>query len=284
MPKSRRNQPRDNRTMRSRPMNRRLVLKLGGAALMMVGLAGYTAFSNVVEICEYTVPFQGLEEELRVLILTDAHLPSSYVSEESLKKVNHQFKPHLILILGDSVDQKGNETLLGYYRNLEASKGKFAILGNWEYWGNCDVESLKSHYASSGIKLLVNEVSSFSHSGSMVHLIGLDDFLGGQPNLELVREFNDGEPLIVMSHCPESFEYLPNFSLVALSGHTHGGQIAPLGLRLILPRGSGNYAQGWYEKGWRRLFVSRGIGNSVIPFRVGARPEISLLTFVPSKN
>ena len=140
-------------------MNRRFILKLGGAALMMVGLGGgYTAFSNVVEICEYTVTFQGLSEELRVLILTDAHLLSSYVSEESLKKVNHQFRPHLMLILGDSVDQKGNETLLSYYRNLEASKGKFAILGNWEYWGNCDVESLKSHYASSGIKLLVNEV------------------------------------------------------------------------------------------------------------------------------
>ena len=49
-----------------------------------------------------------------------------------------------------------------------------------------------------------------------------------------------------MSHCPDSFEYLPNFPLVALSGHTHGGQIAPFGLRLILPPGSGNYAQGWY--------------------------------------
>ncbi|MCK5075659.1 MAG: hypothetical protein KAR38_04750 [Calditrichia bacterium] len=62
-----------------------------------------------------------------------------------------------------------------------------------------------------------------------------------------------------------------------LSGHTHGGQITFFGLAPILPRGSGKYVSGWYEKEKIKLYVSRGIGTSVIPFRFMSLPEIVCL-------
>ena len=64
----------------------------------------------------------------------------------------------------------------------------------------------------------------------------------------------------------------------AFAGHTHGGQIAPFGVALVTPPGSGAYVKGWYGAGGQRLYVSRGLGNSDIPFRIGSPPELALLT------
>jgi predicted MPP superfamily phosphohydrolase len=59
-----------------------------------------------------------------------------------------------------------------------------------------------------------------------------------------------------------------------LSGHTHGGQIAPFGLAPFRPRGSGRYVSGWYRDAVPALYVSRGIGTSVIDARYRAVPEV----------
>jgi predicted MPP superfamily phosphohydrolase len=61
-----------------------------------------------------------------------------------------------------------------------------------------------------------------------------------------------------------------------LAGHTHGGQIAPLGVPLMRPRGSGRYVSGWYRDPAPPMYVSRGIGTSVIPARYRARPEVAV--------
>jgi hypothetical protein len=59
-----------------------------------------------------------------------------------------------------------------------------------------------------------------------------------------------------------------------LAGHTHGGQVAPFGLALTLPSGSGRYVAGWYRDAGPPMYVSRGIGTSLIPVRLGATPEL----------
>jgi hypothetical protein len=60
-----------------------------------------------------------------------------------------------------------------------------------------------------------------------------------------------------------------------LAGHTHGGQVAPFGIATVLPRGCGRYVAGWYREGGPPLFVSRGIGTSSLPVRIGASPELA---------
>jgi uncharacterized protein len=63
-----------------------------------------------------------------------------------------------------------------------------------------------------------------------------------------------------------------------LSGHTHGGQVAPFGLATILPRGCGRYVAGWYrDEGGPPMYVSRGIGTSLVPVRIGATPELVVI-------
>jgi len=64
-----------------------------------------------------------------------------------------------------------------------------------------------------------------------------------------------------------------------LSGHTHGGQVKLLGFIPYLPQGSGKYVSGWYLDQHKQLYVSKGIGTSILPIRFGARAEISIFNF-----
>jgi predicted MPP superfamily phosphohydrolase len=76
-----------------------------------------------------------------------------------------------------------------------------------------------------------------------------------------------GKPLDAV---PEAAQFM-----LGLSGHTHGGQIAVFGSPIMLPPGSGKYNSGLYATKYGPLYVSRGIGTSEIPLRIGARPEIA---------
>jgi uncharacterized protein len=62
---------------------------------------------------------------------------------------------------------------------------------------------------------------------------------------------------------------------VMLAGHTHGGQVALFGWAPLRPPGSGRYVQGWYRDAATSLYVSRGIGTSVVPARFCAAPEVA---------
>jgi predicted MPP superfamily phosphohydrolase len=61
--------------------------------------------------------------------------------------------------------------------------------------------------------------------------------------------------------------------------YTHGGQVSLLGIRPFMPPGCGDYVQGWYRERGPDLYVSRGIGTSILPIRIGARPEVPLFTY-----
>lgn len=65
---------------------------------------------------------------------------------------------------------------------------------------------------------------------------------------------------------------------LSVSGHTHGGQIAPFGWVLWRPPGSGRFVAGEYSTRFGRLYITRGIGTSLIPMRIGARPEVLFVT------
>ena len=87
---------------------------------------------------------------------------------------------------------------------------------------------------------------------------------------------------IVLTHCPEHRDIIVQQNQLKidfiLSGHTHGGHVNILGFAPFTPRGSGRYIGGWYKDQNPILYVSKGIGTSVIPFRFGARAEVAVFT------
>jgi predicted MPP superfamily phosphohydrolase len=100
---------------------------------------------------------------------------------------------------------------------------------------------------------------------------------------------------LLLAHCPEHRDRLedapspfegtapprmdPAGITMMLSGHTHGGQVRVLGWAPAVPKGSGRYLRGWFrDPGSVPLYVSRGIGTSMLPFRLGARPEVAVFS------
>jgi uncharacterized protein len=253
-------------------------------SLGVVGGAAYSVGSNTLDVAHLTHPAGSGRVPLRVALLTDMHAPHDWVTGQRLIADIQTFAPHLIAIAGDAVDERGNEPLVAYYAALEAPLGKFATLGNWEYQGLCDLHRLAREYDRAGVRLLINEHVRLDHQGTTLDLVGLDDERAGQPQYDLVATLppatDDGRALI-MSHCPITFDAIAPTArrpVTVLSGHTHGGQIAPFGVAIITPEGSGRYIHGWYRQGDHAMYVSRGLGNSGLPFRIGAHPELVLLT------
>ena len=78
-----------------------------------------------------------------MLFFSDQHLPHCFVTFRRLRDVAAAFRPHFVFIGGDTIEEAGNEGLVDDFAHIEAQIGKFAILGNWEYEGGCDLELLR---------------------------------------------------------------------------------------------------------------------------------------------
>lgn len=235
---------------------------------------------------------------LRVAQLTDLHLDSIGAHEERVAAAVAVQRPDLIVFTGDSIDDAARAGILGEFLDmLDGRTRKFAIVGNRERSGGIDVRELARVYAKRGCELLINDVADLRIGGRRVLITGLDDLIGGTP--DPARALVGSEPTpnhLLLAHCPAQRDAIrwervspvatagiaegPEVDLAPyrpqwmLAGHTHGGQIAPFGLAPFRPRGSGRYVSGWYRDTLPALYVSRGIGTSVIDARHRAVPEV----------
>jgi len=219
-------------------------------------------------------------DRLRIVQVSDLHVHGIGSLERQLLEQLHAAPADLIVITGDSIDQAGSlpqlDRLLGEFPR---SPRVLAILGNWEYRSGITPGQFARTYARHGIELLVNRSIELEHRGRSIRVTGLDDILDGSP--DAATAVGGGRPLdhhLVLAHCPITRDdvTLPpqHPASLVLSGHTHGGQVAPFGVATILPPGCGPYVSGWYRDGGPPLYVSRGIGTSMLPIRLGATPEL----------
>jgi predicted MPP superfamily phosphohydrolase len=74
------------------------------------------------------------------------------------------------------------------------------------------------------------------------------------------------------------FESIGHKTDLAFAGHSHGGQIRlPFIGALWTPEGTGKYDAGWFQEGKAKMYVSRGLGNLILPIRFNCKPEISFI-------
>jgi predicted MPP superfamily phosphohydrolase len=190
-------------------------------------------------------------------------------------------RPDLLLLGGDFVTTRAGyiDQLAPLLADIPAPLGKFAVFGNHDVRANLGV--LRRDLGAAGIRVLENEVVSLPEPHRDVSILGLDDPIWGQPEY---REMPQASVRIVLMHAPDGLITVGDrhFDL-ALCGHTHGGQIAIGGLKPYMPQGrlSRDFAAGLYRlgpDGERALIVSHGVGCSTVPIRLGARPQVHLLT------
>lgn len=224
-----------------------------------------------------TFHLPGVRNRYRIAVAADLHLPCFYSNPPQIVELLNKIRPDALILAGDVVHREGSEDLVSVFKEVRVAD-KFAVLGNWEYFGGIDLERLKAAYRSANIQLLVNQTALLHQ----LPIIGLDDYLFGKPDYTLVERSTDDKKIarLVISHCPGHFNKIcaaAGSPLLVISGHTHGGQIAPLGKAIMLPEGSGSRAYGRYRESEHELFVTRGIGTSGFPLRIGAPPEIAVL-------
>jgi predicted MPP superfamily phosphohydrolase len=238
-----------------------------------------------VELDRTTVAAPGKRPgpPLRIAFASDFHAgatTSRRILEAACSAIANE-KPDLLLLGGDFVTTRAGyiDHLAPLLAAIPAPLGKFGVFGNHDRRANRAI--LTRALGEAGVQMLVNESVTLASPHEDVAVIGLDDPVRGHP------QFPDGvrAPVqIVLMHAPDGMLTLGKrpFDL-ALCGHTHGGQIAIGPVRPYMPHGklSRAYPGGHYRVGddsQRTMIVSRGVGCSTIPIRLGATPQVHLVT------
>jgi predicted MPP superfamily phosphohydrolase len=229
---------------------------------------------------------------LRVALLSDLHVGSPFWDVEALSRLverTNAEKPDLVLLAGDYqindvpggvfVDAEPIAERLGA---LRAPLGVFAVLGNHDWWN--DGERTRRAFVNHGITVLEESAVRLERAGQSFYLVGLADQLTRPSAPKLALSHVPAQaPTLLLVHEPDVFETFPRLGLsptLTLAGHTHGGQVwLPLLGRRVVPSEFGQrYAYGHVVEAGRHLFVTSGVGTSVLPVRFLVPPEIALLT------
>lgn len=254
-----------------------------GTALALLALGSAVLWGSApLEVHHHDLRVNSNQAGFRVVQLSDLHLQSMDDHAQQVVRQVHALRPDLVVLSGDMVDRADTLPVLAAFLKALGPVRMIAVPGNWEHWSDVDFDALGTIIQSQpGGRLLVNERWSFKQGDRRIEVVGLDDFTAGQPDLRLL-EPNAGEDVsLLVQHSPGFFDNgevsqrmgAVRFSL-CLSGHTHGGQIAIAGWAPFRPVGSGRFVSGFYDVPGCRLFVSKGVGTSVLPVRFGAAPEV----------
>ena len=251
------------------------------AALATVGL-GALHVARGPRVRTVEVPIARLPVPAYTIVqLTDVHIGAMLGREfaaDVVAKVN-ALAPDLVVITGDFVDGRLAELRphVEPFRSLAARDGVYAVTGNHEYYWETD--RWLEHIRSLGIHVLRNRHVTVADT---LVVAGVDDVTADEDVPRAVRGRDPRLPLVLLAHHPRTITRAMEAGVdLQLSGHTHGGQLLPLGwlIRLFEPLAAGlaRFGSTW-------LYVSEGTGYWGPPIRVGTTMEITSLTLVPAPS
>jgi len=261
--------------------------------LGMLVIWAFVLEPSCVSVRHPTITLLGWHAEhndLKIAVLADLHVGAPHMSLHKLQEIVERTNAEaadLVVLLGDLVIHGvlggrfiEPEPITEVLKNLWAPCGVIAVLGNHDWWYNG--ERVGKALQQAGIHVLENDVMRIDREGQSFWLAGLADLWTRKPDIEatLRRIPLDRNPIIMLTHNPDVFPDIPARVSLTLAGHTHGGQVnLPFIGRPIVPSQFGQrYAIGHITEQGRHLFVSGGIGTSIIPMRFRVPPEIVILT------
>ena len=166
-----------------------------------------------------------------------------------------------------------------HWRALTSRKPVYAVLGNHDWWkGGLDV---RRQLEAAGVVVLEDEATRTTIRGCPLWIVGVGDLWTARHDVrKAFSAIDDDAPAIAITHNPAILPDIPLRASLVLAGHTHGGQISLpfVGQPATWGKPENRYIRGFYAEGGRELFVSPGIGTSILPMRLGVPPEISRLT------
>ncbi len=259
----------------------------------MIGKIYYD--TNSLEIRWFHIQHPALGEVLtglKIAFLSDLHAKRISSREKKILEILEKEKPDLIFLGGDYISFRGSyEPVMSFFHGL---KNAYGVLGNTEYSNEngscilCHEEKSKALKNKATPVILRNSANPLQYNGKIVNLIGLDDPVDKKDDLKAaIQRIDPSAPTILLSHSPEIFEEATKQGIDFVAcGHNHGGQIfLTRYLRKMIPSDPAlEYLEGFFQNGKTLMYVSRGIGTSFLPFRLGVKPEITFFNFSTVKS
>jgi len=225
-----------------------------------------------------------------VVQLSDLHIGQIGRRERALLKILEELAPDIIFLTGDYVQWTGDYSgAVTFLSRLDAKIGIWAVMGDYDYSSSrkscifCHKEGTSDLSPRHSVRFLRDTVEAVTLTDGTLWVWGLDfKSLMALPSEGEVQVPACGKPLIVLSHSPLLFDRIDGRQdVLVLAGDTHGGQVPlPSGLLMLMGyRKNALYSEGFFEKGRKKMFVSRGIGTSHFPIRICRRPEVVVLHF-----
>jgi predicted MPP superfamily phosphohydrolase len=265
------------------------------AAAITVGAAvlGY-AGTRRLRVAPFTAPFPDLPVEfegLRVVQITDLHVgpqtPRAHLSR--IVRAVESAEPDVIAITGDQVDYARDVAVFAsVFGRLSAPLGVFVVPGNHDVYAGWP--EVRAGLEAMGATVLVNDAVPVMRGSQRLWVAGTGDPAGhgsaAAPDIiRTLTRVPDGAFTLALAHNPALWPALAARGVqLTLSGHTHHGQISIPRLGWSLASLFLELAMGWYRRGGSLLYINPGTNYWGLPLRIGAIPEVTIVTLTRSSS
>jgi len=226
---------------------------------------------------------------MKIVFLSDIHYGVLFREDRVRSLVNtvNALEPDLILMGGDyAEDSDGAIEFFALHPGFRAKYAVLAAVGNHDRTEpESNLQKLKQAMVDDGVIPLVNDAWMLEKDGKRLAVAGVDDVYNGFPDMEKVRRLCRGADFtLFIPHTPDVVPQVCTanekpFCDLILCGHTHGGQVTLFG-HSVHPtaKTKDRYRSGWFHENGADILVSNGVGTSGFPVRLGAPPQMHLLT------
>ena len=267
---------------------------LAAIVAILILLIIWIAYGNTdLEIYKYNVKSEDIPSEFdnfRIVQISDLHNAEFGENNEKLLLMLKQADADIIAITGDMIDSRNTDidVAISFAQKAVNIAPVYYVNGNHESRVFGEYEKLKQGLTDAGVTILENSSADITIGDETISLIGINDPTFRMELVDDTTEQNIAHQLVnvipdndnykvLLAHRPEYFDVYAGKVDLVLSGHAHGGQFRIPFIGGLVAPGQGffpEYYEGSHIKENTEMIVSRGIGNSIIPFRINNKPEI----------
>lgn len=282
-------------------MKRKHIILIVALAVALAAVIGLIIWSNnAIEITEYKIENAEIPQGFsgfRIAQISDLHNTEFGKDNAKLLAALEQTNPDIIVLTGDIIDSRRTDISIvaNLAPKLTAIAPTYFVTGNHE--GRLDTAQYKEFtdaLKNSGVVVLQNEVVTVIRGDESITLVGVEDprrdiewendegrFERMEQKLKALSDEYKNSYSILLSHRPDMLDVYAEADVdLVLSGHMHGGQFRIPFIGGLYAPSHGffpEYDAGYYSKGSTEMIISRGLGNSLFPFRINNRPEIVVI-------
>ena len=244
--------------------------------------------NNTIDISTYTLTSKKItKDNVKILQISDLHCKSFGKAQQILLAQIENISPDIIVITGDLIDGRTNPKKYNSFILVNELADKYPIYyvtGNHEYYADY-AEEIKEKLSSLGVIVLDNSSSHTSIKNTSFNIWGIDDnysYSSESILKDLTSNIKESDINILLAHRPEYFNQYSSYDFdFIFSGHAHGGQFRiPFMHKGIAAPGQGIFpelTEGYHTLNNSTMIISRGLGNSIFPFRLFNHPELVVL-------